>query len=115
MLRRACPPDVWRLPPKNVKVPRACAWGSTCGLGNDTGVGESGLFRMLQFFYFKNNGFGATYRAVAFMRRQVPLAIPRSSLRGASSFIPPLPSAIASLLPVIGLLNAGLQLLVFVP
>ena len=26
----------------------------TCGLGNDAGVGESGLFRMCQFFYFKN-------------------------------------------------------------
>ena len=26
----------------------------TCGLGNDAGVGESGLFRMCQFFHFKN-------------------------------------------------------------
>ena len=26
----------------------------TRGLGNDVGVGESGLFRMCQFFYFKN-------------------------------------------------------------
>jgi hypothetical protein len=104
-----------RVPPKNVKVPRACAWGSTCGLGNDAGVGESGLFRMCQFFYFKNNGFGATYRAVAFMRRQVPLAIRHSSLRGASSFIPPLPSVVPSLLPVIGLVHAGLQLPIPVP
>jgi hypothetical protein len=34
-----------RVPPKNVEVPRACAWGSTCGVGNDTEVDESGLFR----------------------------------------------------------------------
>ena len=26
----------------------------TCGLGNDTGVDESRLFRMCQFFYLKN-------------------------------------------------------------
>jgi hypothetical protein len=28
-LRRASPPDLRRVPPKNVEMPRACAWGFT--------------------------------------------------------------------------------------
>jgi hypothetical protein len=42
----------------------------TCGLGNDAGLGESGLFRMCQFFYLTNK---AEIFVAHFICRFIPL------------------------------------------